>query len=226
MRNYLFGESYIIFRILYLSVFLVFFNFIYKVSVDMTINKEAKLSLEHIRQCIQHSTGSKKPTTNILNRCLSNSLVGGSTGDVFVVSIRDKKVVWDNSLDCKTGDNSTLTLNGICNKAYDANSCVELGNMIAKGYSNSFVWYFNDNPEYGSWIILPNETLNFNGTPRANSESTDQLAIVQGVQYVEFTEYLKYIKWFVNTYIGIYLFLLVIISSIIYKKERENQMND
>jgi len=226
MRNYLFKESYIIFRILYLSVFLVFFNFIYKTAVDMTINKEAKLSLEHTRQCIRYNTNGKKPTADTFNLCLSNSLVGGNTGDMFVVSVHDKKVVWDNSLDCKIGNNPTLTLNGICNKAHNADSCIELGNNIAKGYPSSFVWYFNNNPEYDSWIILPNETLNFNGTTRADSGSTDQLAIVQGVQYVEFIEYLKYIKWFVNIYIGTYLFLLVIISSTIYKKERENQVDD
>ena len=212
----------ILLEIVYLSFILIIFNFLYYTSISLTINRESKLAVSHIKTCMDQNK--KVSLVTALNECATNSLVGGDTGDVFIVRLRDMKILWDNSIDCKDGNKSMyLTKNSICKLAEDKESCITLANKIHKGYNGEEVWKFNVTDEYDTWIIMPNTNQNFDGSFRSIEGLKDQIAIVQGVQYNEFTKYLKILKYFINIFLGLYLAILVIIIVI---KSNEEVMND
>jgi len=215
-------KTSLLYEILYLALFLVLFNFLYNTTVDLTIYKNNKLAIEHVKTCINYNKDAS--LTDALNECATDSLVGGNTGDVYVVRLRDMKILWDNSVDCKDNNKSMyLTKDSICKLAKDKDSCIKLADRIHKGYDGEKIWQFDNTKEYDDWVIMPNPNQNFDGSFRSIEGLKDQIAIVQGTQYNEYTQYLKYIKYLVNLFIGIYLVMLVIILVV---KTEEDSRND
>jgi len=214
------GEHIVIFCILIIILFNIIFNITYKTVIEQSMYDQNKLALKHFKTCYKDVSG--KPIDRI-NKCLSNSLTSDPTGDAFVVDIKSMRVIWDNSIDCKTDKTMYLTKDSICKLASNQKSCINLSNNIHKGYDSYGKWYFDNSAELDDWIILPDDTHNFDGSLRAEKGIVSQYAVVQGNQYDEYTRYFKYLPLIVN--IGtviILLFLLIIFTLFTQIKEYNN----
>jgi len=171
-------------------------------------NEQAKLELQHIKTCFNSVNGT---VTDKLNKCASNSLVGQPTGDVFAVNLKDMKLIWDNSVDCKTSKTMYLTKASVCKLAKDPNSCERLSKQIKLGYNGKYSWNFDGSKEYDNWIILPDEIHNFDRSARATQGVKDQLAIVQGFQEDEVLNRYWILDWVNKVITSTILILLSIL---------------
>ncbi len=197
-------------------------------AVELEARKQARLNLEHIKTCVtnyEHDKGKSIYDLNLseiqsaLNICASDSLVGGRTGDVWAINLQNMNIVWDNSVDCKPKDNKTplkLTRNGICKLFHDPESCLQVARDIRKGYNGSYTWYFNAEPEWGEYIILPSQERTFDGKFRTQTLRPFQVVIGQGVQKPEIMLYYKYVIW-----VSILISLIIIIVILVYDIKRE-----
>lgn len=201
-------EYLIVTLVALLLIFAVIFNTVFDLSIQHSLMQINKNNLSHFKTCYNNVSG--KPTTRI-DKCLSNSLSTYPTGDAFVVNLKNMEVVWDNSTDCKTSKTMYLTKNSICKLAADPQSCERLSKKIKLGVASNGVWNFDGSPEYDSWVILPDELHNFDGTLRATNGITKQYAVVQGAQIDEYMTNFKYIKIIVNVFVGVSLFMLLIL---------------
>jgi len=174
-----FKKLLIFISIILIIISSVSIDYFIKSSVINTYNKQAQLELQHIHTCFNQATGN---INEKLNKCASNSLVGGRTGDVFVVNLKDMKLIWDNSVDCKTSKIMYLTKDSVCKLASNSDSCEKLSKQIKLGYNGNYSWFFDDSKEYDNWIVLPNEIHNFDGSSRAIEGVKDQTVLVQGFQ--------------------------------------------
>lgn len=190
------------------------FNSMFDYYVEKQMHEINKLNLKHFQTCYSNAKG--KPLEKI-NTCLLGSLSSEPTGDAFVVNLKDMSVIWDNSTDCKTGKKIYLTKNSVCKISSNPESCLNLAKSLKKGYNGSGSWYFDDSKEIDDWIILPNETHNFDGTLRATNGLTKQYAIVQGNQYDEFTSNFIFIKYFVNIIVVLMLIIEILVSIFLRK---------
>ena len=202
------SEYIIVSLVFILLVFAIIFNTTYDVIIKDVMYKQNNLVLKHFKTCYDNVNG--KPLEKI-NKCLSNSLTSNPTGDAFVLDLKDMSVVWDNSIDCKTNKVMYLTKNSICKLAYDPKSCEELSNKIKLGVAGKAEWMFDGSPELDSWIVLPDELHNFDGSLRATNGITKQYVVVQGNQYDEYTKEFKWLKVIVNSFVGIMLFILLVL---------------
>jgi len=188
-----------------------------KSSITKTYNKQAQLELQHMNTCFNQATGS---ITEKLNKCASNSLVGGRTGDVFAVNLKDMKIIWDNSVDCKTSETMYLTKDSVCKLASNPGSCEKLSKQIKLGYNGNYSWFFDDSKEYDNWIVLPNEIHNFDGSSRAVAGIKDQIVLVQGFQTDEVMEDFKLPLILNKVFSTIIILLLSILLLFIDKKDK------
>ena len=202
------SEYIIVSLVFILLIFAVVFNTTYDASIKASMYKQDNLALKHFKTCYDNVNG--KPLEKI-NKCLSNSLTSDPTGDAFVVNLKDMSIVWDNSVDCKTNKVMYLTKDSVCKLVKNPKSCVALSNKIKLGTPGKAEWMFDSSPELDSWIVLPNELHNFDGSLRATNGITKQYIVVQGNQYDEYTKYFKWLKLIVNSFVGIMLFLLLVL---------------
>jgi len=193
-------------------------NYLLKQLTIDSYNEQAKLELQHIKTCFNSVNGS---VVDKLSKCASNSLVGGRTGDVFVINLKDMKLIWDNSIDCKTSKTMYLTKNSVCKLASNQESCGRLSKQIKLGYNGKYSWNFDDSEEHNNWIILPDEIHNFDGSSRATQGIKDQIVLVQGFQEDEVMTKYKIINWInkiITSIILILLSLLLLIQNNKYQR--------
>lgn len=174
-------------KIVFTLVFMVVLDLSLQRDIEETARKQAKLNLEHITHCFQKEleTTDDKSIRGALDSCAGKSLVGGSTGDVFVIDTRDKALYWDNSIDCKpdSEQKAYMTINGVCDKFSDPSSCVKAVQDMMSGYQVSTTWKFDDSEEWIETKVLPTETFGFYGKFRSQvGEPPFQLIVGQGVQ--------------------------------------------
>jgi len=196
----------------------VILNSMFKQLIVDSHNQQAKLELHHIKTCFNSTNGS---ITDKLNKCASNSLVGGRTGDVFAVNLKDMKIVWDNSRDCKTSKTMYLTKDSVCKLAKGPESCERLAKQIKLGYDGKYSWNFDGKKEYDNWIVIPDNTHNFDGSVRATAGEKDQIALVQGFQEDEIMARYSFLSWAnkIVTFIMLLLFsFLLILEDKEYKR--------
>jgi len=190
------------------------YNVFFKYTVKQEMHIINKLNLKHFKTCYNSVSGSLQTR---LNKCLSDSLSSAPTGDAFVVRLPDMAIVWDNSVDCKTGKQMYLTKNSVCKLSKDPQSCEKLAAEIHKGYNGSGDWYFDNSMEVDDWIILPNETHNMDGSLRADVGLKEQYAVVQGAQTDEFLKPLNPLKYFIIFLITILLLFETLLLCIVKK---------
>ena len=190
----------------------ILFNAIFNYEVVQQMHTVNQLNLKHFQTCYNLVSG--KPLEKI-NKCLSGSLSSYSTGDAFVVRLPDMAVIWDNSVDCKTGKQMYLTMDSICKLAYDPQSCLRLAEKIRKGYPSSGSWYFDGSKEIDDWIILPDEVHNMDGSLRSEAGLKRQYVVVQGAQTDEFMKNYKIFKYIINGSFVVILFIELLLASLI-----------
>jgi len=190
---------------------------LYKSEINIA-KYQNELNLKQIKTCINDLKDINLTILEKINICADNSLTLGQTGDAFVVNLKDMKVIWDNSIDCKIYGTNYLTKNSICKYAKDFDSCIKLSKRMKQGYNGTYIWNFDGKPEITSWIILPNETTNFDGSKRSFVGIKDQIIIAQGAQLDEVKQHFELIKIFVNL-IGFALLLVLATFAYYNKKE-------
>ena len=190
---------------------------LYKSEINIA-KYQNELNLKHIKTCIDDLKDVNLTMLEKINVCADNSLTLGQTGDAFAVNLKDMRVIWDNSIDCKINNTNYLTKNSICKYAKDPDSCVKLAQHMKQGYDGTYIWNFDGSPEITSWIILPNETTNFDGSKRALVGVKDQIIMAQGAQLDEVKQHFDLIKIFVNL-IGFALLLVLAMFAYYNKKE-------
>lgn len=165
------------------------------------------LNLEFVNQCVkQNFSNLNREVTSVdltiaLNVCAKGLLSNGITGDIFVIRVSDKKLFWDNSTDCKPGDEGRayMTLGGVCSLFNNSGTCIEavetMINNEPRGYST---WLFDDAEEYINYRYLYTKISN------------DKYIIGQGTQSDELES--KFYPLYIAT--GVWSFILVLIFNV------------
>ena len=174
-------------KIIFTLVFMIILDMSFQRDIEATERKQAVLSVNHISQCFKSTLKGLEPKdiTDALNVCASSSLVGGSTGDAFVIDTRNKELYWDNSIDCKPESDASkfMTLEGVCSRFADPQSCNKAVKEMLNGTRVSTSWNFDGSEEWIETKTLPSDTYGFNGKFRGDmKERPFQLIIAQGVQ--------------------------------------------
>lgn len=121
------------------------------------------LNLEFVNECVKADLDNKTiipssyELTEALNVCAKGLLSLGITGDIFVIRVADKKLFWDNSTDCRPGDESKLymTENGVCSLFRDQSTCLRsVDIMLSNEMSGYTTWSFDDSLEYINYRYL------------------------------------------------------------------------
>lgn len=121
------------------------------------------LNLEFVNDCVKNEFNKlgKEPTsynlTETLNICAKGLLSGGITGDIFVIRANDKKLFWDNSTDCKPGNElkAYMTSDGVCSLFKESESCTIAIDLMINNEPRGFTtWMFDDAREYVNYKYL------------------------------------------------------------------------
>lgn len=182
--------------------------FLYKVNVDSQLSvakMQNSLNLEFVNECVKTEIGNRTPTaynlTGALNVCAKGLLSNGITGDIFVIRHSDKKLFWDNSTDCKPGNESKsfMNLDGVCSLFKDPSTCTLAVDVMINNEPRGFTkWLFDDSEEYINYKYLYTEVEN------------EKYIISQGTQADELES--NFIPFYIAC--GIWGFILVLLFNI------------
>lgn len=139
--------------------------FLYNINLNTQINiakMQNNLNLEFVNDCVKTLMSEEREQTSYnltkaLNVCAKGLLSNGITGDIFVIRQSDRKLFWDNSTDCKPGDETQTYMvpNGVCSLFKDPMTCkLATGLMITNEPRGYTTWMFDDAEEYVSYKYL------------------------------------------------------------------------
>lgn len=209
-------------KIVFTFVFLVLIDMSLQKDIEKTAREQARLNLKHIAHCFQSELKdiNSHAISAALDSCAGQSLVGGNTGDVFVIDARDKGLYWDNSVDCKpdSPDKAYMTINGVCDLFAEPDTCVRAVNQMLQGYNTSTSWKFDDSEEWIETMVLPTETFGFYGKFRSKvGEPPFQLIVGQGVQKDEMTSKFEFTVLLLKVVFGVAL--LIFVADTVYTRK-------
>jgi hypothetical protein len=157
----------------------------------------ARYNLEQTKVCVNdlllQSADSPIYNTHITNDDIEKALKTCArkmrvtpTGDMFAYSLRTLDFIFDPSLDCYVEGGKKMTADSECSIHKDPQVCKQAMTIMNTGYdSDEYLkvwWKFDDAREYLEWVILPSETIGFDGVFRGGILKPNQVLVAQGVQ--------------------------------------------
>jgi hypothetical protein len=168
--------------------------------IEMKVRNQAYRNLDLIEGAISKLLHEKDV---ISEKCVydaihivGNSKVGGATGDIFAINMKDGTLFYDNSVDCSTGEKQKFNYDGLFHLADqsggDSRTMHQAWNnglryRVDNLPKDRLSWNFDGSDEWLVCRILPTADEGFNGEPSAAGEAL-QIKICQGIQSDEVFE--------------------------------------
>ena len=165
--------------------------------LEISARITAKFNLQQAKTCVNDLLlqNADQPIYNInirndeveraLKTCAREMKVT-TTGDMFAFNLRTLEFVFDPSLDCFVEGGKYMTLESECKLHQNKDRCKDVMALMHTGYNsnidNMVWWQFDDAREYLEWVVLPSETIGFDGIPRGGILKPNQILLAQGVQ--------------------------------------------
>jgi len=165
--------------------------------LEISARITAKFNLQQAKTCVNDLLlqNADQPiyNINILNdeveralKTCAREMKVTTTGDMFAFNLRTLEFVFDPSLDCFVEGGKYMTLESECKLHKNKDRCKDVMALMHTGYNsnieNMVWWQFDDAREYLEWVVLPSETIGFDGIPRGGILKPNQILLAQGVQ--------------------------------------------
>lgn len=215
----------------------------WKYHLETSARITARFNLEQAKTCVNDLLLSNADSpiydtkiTNFdvekaLKTCARNMRVT-ATGDMFAYNLRTLDFVFDPSLDCYVEGGKKMTTDSECTLHQDQLQCRDVIRVMNTGYTSDISqrhwWKFDDAKEYLEWVILPSDSVGFDGIPRGGILKPNQILLAQGAQEDELWS--RYAGFRVVLYgigfLSIIINLLVAVHENLLKEKRNERKRD
>ena len=199
----------------------------------------AKFNLQQAKSCVNDLllTSSEFPiyntgiTTSTIEKALevcARNMKVTATGDMFAYNLRTSEFIFDPSADCFIEGGKSMTTSSICAIHADPTACEKAMMAMNSGYDsiidNRVSWKFGSSKEYLEWVILPSESVGFDGLQRGGVLKPTQVILAQGV--IENELWARYAGFRVILYGVGFLSIVINLLIAVHENMLEDKLHD